>query len=247
MLNAYENSFRGSMMASFIGSYEDFIKFIGPRTRNVVNSISRKHKSEINKCEHCGKENIPFEAAHVKGRERPVIIKEITSEFEHNGVITIDLENFENLFIKTHYPLHNSILVLCTACHRQYDSSNEAHQTIDFTEAAEIETSTDNLPSNAQITDYFRNCAPGFTDEIIKNLQSTDYCRDIFGVHYAVLKEVPSNATPVEIRELVRLNGYPRWSSQRPIERGDKKYLVTTQWFQQNRQPFVNWCLTISA
>ena len=57
-------------MASFVGSYDDFIKFIGPRTRNVVNSITRRHKNEINKCEHCGKEDITFEAAHVKGRER---------------------------------------------------------------------------------------------------------------------------------------------------------------------------------
>ena len=55
-------------MASFVGSYDDFIKFIGPRTRNVVNSITRRHKNEINKCEHCGKEDITFEAAHVKGQ-----------------------------------------------------------------------------------------------------------------------------------------------------------------------------------
>ncbi len=68
-------------MASFVGSYDDFIKFIGPRTRNVVNSITRRHKNEINKCEHCGKENITFEAAHVKGRERPLIVKQITAYF----------------------------------------------------------------------------------------------------------------------------------------------------------------------
>ena len=237
-------------MASFVGSYDDFIKFIGPRTRNVVNSITRRHKNEINKCEHCGKENITFEAAHVKGRERPLIVKQITSDFEHNGLITIDLEKFEELFISAHYPLESSILVLCSDCHRLYDSNNEDpqfHQVIASTEIVEAEASPDNLPSNSQITDYLREIVPNLTDEIVNNLQSADYCRAIFGVHYAVLKEIPINATPVEISALSRINGHPRWSSQRPIYRNDKQYLVMTQWFDRNRQPFVDWRLTVSV
>ena len=237
-------------MASFIGSYDEFVKFIGPRTRNVVNSISRRYKSEINKCEHCGKVNIHFDAAHVKGRERPLIIKEITSMFERNGVITIDLDNFEEQFISAHYPLHNSILVLCTDCHRIYDSNNDRPQPNQFfepTESITFETTTDNLPNNAQITDYFRKVVPSFTDNTITNLQSIDYCKDAFGINYPVLKEIPINATLAEIRALARVNGHSRWSSQRPIERNGKQYIVTTQWVEKNRQPFVDWCLRISV
>lgn len=40
-------------MASFIGTFEEFIKYINPRVKNVVNSISRAYKQEVGRCEHC--------------------------------------------------------------------------------------------------------------------------------------------------------------------------------------------------
>ena len=231
-------------MASFIGSYEEFIKFIGPRTRNVVNSITRNHKREISKCEHCHKDNIELEAAHVHGRERPVIIKEITSLFEHNGVITIDLEKFESLFKNAHYPIANSVLVLCSECHRIYDAQTETIETIEtiqVTEPVSHINIVDELPNNAEITEYFRENTPLFDEQTIINLLSLDYCHLTFGLNFAVLKEIPFNATIDEIRALSQVNGRNRWSTQHPPEKAGRKFLITTQWFERNRQPFVNW------
>ena len=108
-------------MASFIGSKEEFRRYIGPRLRNLVQSLTKNRKAEVGACEHCGAtENI--ESAHVKGRDRNEIIDSVLEEFTANGVITVDLSVFEEKFLEEHHPIERSILILCCRCHRKYDS-----------------------------------------------------------------------------------------------------------------------------
>ena len=62
--------------------------------RNLVQQLTKKHKMEIGKCEHCGKsENL--EAAHKHGKDRGSLIDSILNNYTNNNVVTIDLANFE--------------------------------------------------------------------------------------------------------------------------------------------------------
>jgi len=108
-------------MASFVGTFKEFKRYIGPQFRNLVQQITRKHKATIAACEHCGGSEI-LEAAHVRGRDRNEIIEFILEEFTTNGIATIDLTLAEERFKEEHNPIEKCILVLCHSCHRQYDS-----------------------------------------------------------------------------------------------------------------------------
>lgn len=60
-------------MASFVGTKEEFKRYVGPMLRNLVQQLTKKHKMEIGKCEHCGTvENL--EAAHKHGKDRGSLI-----------------------------------------------------------------------------------------------------------------------------------------------------------------------------
>lgn len=107
-------------MASFIGTHQEFRRYIGPMLRNLVQQITKIHKAEISACEHCGlKENL--ESAHVKDRDRNEIIDFILREFTTNEVITVNLSVFEKKFKEEHHPIEKSILILCRNCHKLYD------------------------------------------------------------------------------------------------------------------------------
>lgn len=62
-----------------------------------------------------------LDAAHINGKERPVIISEILKKYIENDYIKIDLQKFEDLFIAAHNPIENSIKMLCKKCHLDYD------------------------------------------------------------------------------------------------------------------------------
>ena len=107
-------------MASFIGTHQEFRRYIGPMLRNLVQQITKTHKAEISVCEHCGsKENL--ESAHVKGRDRNEIIDCVLQGFTKNDVITVNLSVFEKKFKEEHHPIEKSILILCRNCHKLYD------------------------------------------------------------------------------------------------------------------------------
>ena len=225
-------------MASFIGTFDEFTKYISPRARNVVNAITKNYKLQIGKCEHCGSTTETLEAAHVTGRERSIIIEEILKEFTNGEIITIDLEVFENKFLSVHEPINKIILVLCRPCHRKYDKPNN---TTIYDEVAPEEEINSELISNAEITEYLRQSVPNMKDDEVLNLQSLEYCKPTFGLSFEVLKKIPLNSSIEEIRKLAQINGYNRWSTQRPIQRNNLLYLVTTQWYDKHRRPFMSW------
>jgi len=111
-------------MASFVGTNKEFRRYIGPRLRNLVQQFTKNHKVEISVCEHCGSsENL--ESAHVHNRDRNKIIDVILNEHTYNNVATVDIDLFEKRFKEEHYPLEQSILILCRNCHKKYDSIAE--------------------------------------------------------------------------------------------------------------------------
>lgn len=108
-------------MAVFSGNHKEFRRYIGPRLRNLVQQLTKKHKAQISACQHCAaKENL--ESAHVLGRDRNDIIELILSQESIDGVVSVDIQKFEERFVEEHQPLEKSILILCRECHRKYDT-----------------------------------------------------------------------------------------------------------------------------
>ena len=111
-------------MSQFIGTKEEFIKYIGGYCRNKVNSITRTERISRNKtCEHCKKTGVELESAHIAGQERIVIIDGILeSNFKiKNNYFDVNLEKFEKLFVSFQTPVNDHFLFLCSDCHRKYD------------------------------------------------------------------------------------------------------------------------------
>ncbi len=61
--------------------------------------LAAKYKKQIGKCENCGNRN-SLDAAHIEGRSRSLLIANILSEFIEDDVIQIDLNEFEERFVK---------------------------------------------------------------------------------------------------------------------------------------------------
>lgn len=148
-------------MASFVGTNKEFRRYLGPRLRNLVQQFTKNHKAEISACEHCGsKENL--ESAHVHGRDRNEIIDLILSEYTHNGIVTVDIEKFEEQFKEEHQPLGKSILILCRRCHKKYDSKapKETSLPIKLVEShkksADMEDNEGYLPITLEPSDPYR-------------------------------------------------------------------------------------------
>ena len=109
-------------MATFKGTFEEFIDFVGPMTRNIVCNMARSHKKHTT-CSHDGcKKRKPLEAAHYKGKDRPKIIADILNNFQSDdNLYSVDLKTFKEKFIMAHTPIHTVILPMCKEHHREYD------------------------------------------------------------------------------------------------------------------------------
>jgi hypothetical protein len=120
-------------MAQFIGNSDEFIKFIGGYARNKVQTLTRTYRKNIGKCEECGSRTKKLDAAHVTGKERPVLISNILNNFiDEKGIITLELQDFEDQFCIAHNPIETSVRILCKECHREYDKAqNSAEPIID--------------------------------------------------------------------------------------------------------------------
>ncbi len=112
-------------MAKFVGTNVEFRRYIGPRLRNLIQQITRKHRDSIGACEHCGVTK-ELESAHVQGRDRNEIIDLVLLPFTSAGTVVVDMIAFEEAFKAEHQPLEKSILILCRKCHREYDGLTNA-------------------------------------------------------------------------------------------------------------------------
>lgn len=63
--------------ANFIGTEEDFNRYLGGFCRNLVQKITRPYKNSIGKCENYGTTEKQLDAAHIHGNERKEIISKI--------------------------------------------------------------------------------------------------------------------------------------------------------------------------
>ncbi|WP_312752122.1 hypothetical protein [Epilithonimonas hominis] len=120
-------------MATFEGTFEEFYKFLGPRTSDLVTKYARSKRKEQKSCnqfdgeKRCGKYT-RLDAAHLCGRERSVLIKEILDEFatkKEGGVYEMGLADFEIKFGDKHNDFFNVIEFMCRKHHKAYDAKNK--------------------------------------------------------------------------------------------------------------------------
>lgn len=113
-------------MTPLICSIEEYHKYIGPRIRNAIQAMTKKEKRRLSHiCQHC-KQKAELEAAHIKGKNRKIIVESILSEYlinQKNNRIQIDLKEIEDKIISAHKPINNFFLFLCAKCHLKYDKS----------------------------------------------------------------------------------------------------------------------------
>ena len=117
-------------MPTFTGTNREFKRYVGPRLRNFVQMITKKHKAAVGACEHCGMDD-ELESAHVKGRDRNQIIDILFAARSLDSVVTVDLQLFEKSFKSEHDPVEKAILILCRKCHKKYDAATDATQAIE--------------------------------------------------------------------------------------------------------------------
>ena len=108
-------------MAIFEGTIKEFAKYLGAYAKLKVAFLASNYKRKIGKCEDCDSITKGLEAAHIKGKERVLLVSKILGEFLQDDVIKIDLNEFEERFIAAHQPIESTIRVLCKECHRKYD------------------------------------------------------------------------------------------------------------------------------
>lgn len=109
-------------MPSFTGTRQEFKRYIGPRLRNLIKIITKKHKAAVGACEHCGCGGV-LESAHLTGRGRVQIVDRLLSAISTESVVTVDLARFEKNFRLEHEPVEKAILILCRKCHTKYDAA----------------------------------------------------------------------------------------------------------------------------
>lgn len=127
-------------MATIEGTLEEIYTYIGPRTSDIVTQLARKHRKnkygnriscgELNEDRGKCKKYTGLHAAHIKGRERKIIIQEILEEFAEkitDSIFKINLEVLEVEFCKKHEDFENTVQFLCPKHHKQYDLNNKVN------------------------------------------------------------------------------------------------------------------------
>lgn len=114
----------GTSTAKFIGNFDEFKRYVGPKCRNEVNIFCKnERKKHQGICEYCGQKHV-LQSAHIK--ERPVIIKEILDKNYQIGIdlYEVVLEDFFVKFKDAHMPIPDHIFFICKECHNKLDKQH---------------------------------------------------------------------------------------------------------------------------
>jgi len=227
-------------MARFIGSIEDYEKYIGPRIRNVVNLIAKNERDKKQGiCEFCGKES-ELQAAHKQGKERKTLIRQALEKYNNGSYLDIDIEKCENEIIELHKPIDQVFYFLCSDCHRKYDNENK-QKTIDTAIIIDTpvkknepssETRINNIDNNLKrknnesvqafvkriLNTFFANGS--LSSNEISRLKTKEYSQKTFGIDFPLL---------VENADETIISGHSRyWTSMK----FGGKYYACSQWWK---------------
>jgi hypothetical protein len=221
----------------FIGSRRDFDRFIGPKLRNIVQQITKNHKAKIGSCEHCGKTGV-LEAAHIRGRERSVMVDDILKNHLNEDKFLINLTDFEVKFREMHSNLNEIILILCKDCHTSYDYNNLTHVNKNMPDykSNDINNSQNiRIYTNTEIQIKLSNKAQTMPQLELDKLCTSDYSKITLNNNYPLFVKVPENASIENRRKAITdLNGYNRWTWRHEFIRNGYSYAISTQWYPYN-------------
>lgn len=237
-------------MASFVGTKEEFKRYVGPMFRNLVQQLTKKHKMEIGKCEHCGTvENL--EAAHKHGKDRGSLIDSILNNYTNNNVVTIDLANFEQHFRNEHKTIDDTILILCRTCHSKYDSqfptddSAIYQQSVSARPATVInKTTKENLSkpkgknrifSNQEIQLRVSHAAQKLPSIELEKLCNPHHSKELFDINFPLFIRISKNISADAKSKVIKdSKGINRWTWKYEFEKDGFLYAITTQWYDKN-------------
>jgi len=228
------------------GTKKNFHHYIGPRLRNLIPPLTRKHKLQIGCCEHCGAINVELDAAHKHEINRRKIIDDLLIDYVlDDEIYKVDLEKFESMFIQNHMPLSKVILVLCKPCHVKYDGkfkSSNHNRTVD-SDSKVILKSINNTKNNGVlkvgklVQSSFKDLSNNskLTTTEISNLQKLDYCKRVFNAGYEVLRK----SSRSKLDDLGRTRYYAS-----EVVPG---YWLSSQWYETQRDLFLKWKKSLNS
>lgn len=117
-------------MAIFKGTIQEFHHYLGPRIRNLINTATKKIRSQRNGiCEICN-EIKELQSAHIVGLGRRSIIERVIDKNKIGDLIECNIRDIEREIVDAHLPFENSFKFLCHACHRVYDRDHERPKSV---------------------------------------------------------------------------------------------------------------------
>lgn len=109
-------------MATFEGTETEFIKFVGPLIRNMIQGKTRPFKKKANGiCSACSQAR-ELHAAHVKGNDRLQVIRTVLAPYKTGSIVKCDLEQAVQAIIDAHMPIADAFKFICEPCHKDYDA-----------------------------------------------------------------------------------------------------------------------------
>lgn len=149
---------------TYIGTYAGFIKIIKDYVKNQVPVLTRAYKK--GGCRWCNSKDKTLHAAHLRGREIEVLIKEVWDSLAQptnkSNIFNIDITAFTNKINQLHSD-QNNFYFLCSECHHEYDKKDSTMpDRFDFKVKSE-EISITTPPQGENIGDITRT-------------QARDYC-----------------------------------------------------------------------
>lgn len=247
-------------MAYIEGTLEDIYTYLGPRTSDIVTQLARPYRKEKGIRKSCGelnndgtkcKQYTGLHAAHLKGRERKVLIREILDEFGKKTTektYKIELKKFEEEFKKKHENFHDVIKFMCPSHHKNYDLLNGIFNS-EEEPIVDIEEFEDIIEISKIIEDYNSlNYLLNNKEFILKALDSLKFKRNLNEI---ILILTDSK----ECKQLFKLN-YPLLISTKNIEQdlyrryysyeiftdhNGNEYKITNHWFKPQREAFEYW------
>jgi 5-methylcytosine-specific restriction endonuclease McrA len=239
-------------MASFIGTKKEFKRYIGPMLRNLVQQLTKKHKSKIGQCQHCGAPD-SLEAAHLHGRDRGEIIDNILNNYTNNSIITIDLSEFEKHFREEHHVIDETIIILCRNCHSKYgtEPSSNNHRAFPADKLLQqpphtIENNS-NKPSgrsftNSVIQQKISLIAKNLTYEELEQFCNKDNSKKSFDLDFPLFVQIPKDASIAEKNNALKdRHGRKRWTLKFEFEKNGYVFAITTQWYAKHDNKVKEW------
>ena len=109
----------------FVGTQDEFNKFLGPFVRNLIQNKTRVYKKSLNHtCQGCCKTARELQAAHVRGTDRITMINAILDRHidKKTGKVSCNIGDVMTMIMDSHHPITDSFKFLCEPCHKLYDA-----------------------------------------------------------------------------------------------------------------------------